>query len=193
MLQQLTLSLPAWLSGYPAAQPLPADDAGRVAEVLALASENVRRGTGGPFAAAVYHEATGARLAVAVNAVLPNRCALAHAETLALGLAQQAAGTHTLAGIPALLVSSSEPCAMCLGAIAWSGIARLVYASTRGDVESLGFDEGPRTARWKQALAQRGVQVRGPLLRQEGRAVLDLYAQRGGAIYNAGGGSKRDS
>lgn len=187
MLQQLTLSLPAWLPGFLAARPVPTDDAGRLAEVLALAAENVRRDSGGPFAAAVYEEGTGVRLAVAVNTVVPNHCALAHAETLALGLAQQAAGTHTLAVVPVVLVSSSEPCAMCLGAIAWSGIARLVYASPRGDVEALGFDEGPRTAHWKQALAQRGVQVRGPLARGKARTVLDLYAQRAGIIYNAGG------
>lgn len=186
MSDQLVLGLPDWVPGFLGARPLPVHDAERLAEVLLLARENVVRGTGGPFAAAVYDQASGARLAVAVNAVVPNRCALAHAELLALGLAQQATGCHTLAARPVVLASSSEPCAMCLGAIAWSGIVRLLYASTRADVEALGFDEGPRPSRWRQALAQRGVEVRGPLLRRAARAVLDLYAQRAGVIYNAG-------
>ncbi len=93
----LQIAQPAWLAGFIAARALPRDDAGRLSEVLALAAANVARGTGGPFAAAVYDEATGERLACAVNVVVPQRCSLAHAETMALALAQQALAARGIA------------------------------------------------------------------------------------------------
>lgn len=182
---------PDWLAGFVAARALPADDAGRIAEVLALAGENVDRGSGGPFAAAVYDEASGERLACAVNVVVASACTLAHAEALALGLAQQAAGHWSLAGRRCLLVSSAEPCAMCLGATCWSGVGRLLYAATRADVEACGFDEGPRSGQWKQALRQRGIAVDGPRARARAGAVLRRYVEAGGLLYN-GSGSQVD-
>ena len=175
---------PGWLSAHVAARSLPVDDAARLAEVLALAAENVARGSGGPFAAAVYDEASGARLACAVNVVVASHCALAHAETMAIALAQQAAASWTLAARPCVLVSSAEPCGMCVGAICWSGVSRVLYAASRADVESLGFDEGPRPAAWRQALAQRGITVGGPRQRVAGRAVLAAYRSAGGEVYN---------
>lgn len=180
----LQIGQPAWLPGWVAARPVPADDPGRLAEVLALAGENVARASGGPFAAAVYDEATGERLACAVNVVIPGHCSLAHAEAMALGLAQQAAGHWTLAGRPCVLVSSAEPCAMCLGALVWSGACRLLYAASRADVEAAGFDEGPRPARWRQALAGRGIRVEGPRRQVAARAVLQAYVDAGGLRYN---------
>lgn len=183
---ELRIVQPAWLAAFVAGRALPVDDDARLAEVLALAGENVARGTGGPFAAVVYDEASGERLACAVNTVVANRCALAHAEAIALGLAQQASGAWSLAGRPCLLVSSAEPCGMCLGAITWGGVSRLLYASSRADVESLGFDEGPRPASWRRALAVRGIVVAGPRQRAAGRRVLSAYRSAGGTIYNAG-------
>lgn len=183
----LRIDQPAWLPGWVAARPVPSGDRGRLAGVLALAGENVARATGGPFAAAVYDEQTGECLACAVNTVIPSHCSLAHAETLALGLAQQAIGCWTLAGRPCVLVSSAEPCAMCLGALVWSGAARLLYAASRSDVEAVGFDEGSRPARWRQALQGRGVRVDGPCMRADARAVLQAYAAAGGVRYNGRG------
>jgi tRNA(Arg) A34 adenosine deaminase TadA len=184
---ELRVAMPHWLTAFIAGRELPGNDAARLAEVLALAAENVAQGTGGPFAAAVYDEATGERLACAVNVVVAARCSLAHAETLALALAQQAVGEWSLAGRRCVLVSSAEPCAMCLGAVCWSGIARLLYAAARADVEMLGFDEGPRPARWKQALQGRGIAVLGPRQRSAARRVLASYLAGGGRVYNGGG------
>lgn len=184
MITELHLAQPAWLASFIAARPLPADDSARLAEVLALAGETIGRASGGPFAAVVYDEATGARLGCAVNTVEASCCALAHAETIALALAQQAVAHWTLAGQRCVLVSSAEPCAMCLGAIVWSGVARLVYAATRTDVEAIGFDEGPRPAAWRRALGERGITVSGPRRRATARAVLAAYSAAGGVIYN---------
>lgn len=188
--QQVIIDQPHWLESWIHHQPAPADDRGRLAEVLALAEENVQRQSGGPFAAAVYDLISGERLSAAVNTVVRNCTALAHAETIALALAQQRLHHHSLTfeqGPAALLVTSSVPCTMCLGAIGWSGITRLVYSTTRKDVEAIGFDEGPPSPRWRAELEKRGVQIRGPLLRKRGQAILARYADLGGAVYNGKG------
>ena len=39
------------------------------------------------------------------------------------------------------LYTSCEPCPMCLGAIYWSGIKKVVYASDRCDAENAGFSD----------------------------------------------------
>jgi tRNA(Arg) A34 adenosine deaminase TadA len=177
---EIRLAQPDWLDEQ-LAPSAANDERAQMREVLALAAENVRRGGGGPFAAAVYALDNGERLAAAVNTVVSSHCAAAHAELQALSLAQQALASHTLSIRPSVLISSSAPCTMCLGAIAWSGIQRLVFATSRQDVEQIGFDEGPTTPRWRHQLAQRGISVRGPLLRREGNAVLQSYQ---GPVYN---------
>jgi tRNA(Arg) A34 adenosine deaminase TadA len=154
--------------------------------VIALARENVVRGSGGPFAAAVFERDGGRLLAVGVNRVLASGQSHAHAELLALALAQRAVGGFDLGapGLPAHeLVSSSEPCAMCWGALPWSGVRSLVCGARAADAEAIGFDEGEKPVRWATALARRGIRVRRDVCRAEARAVLREYAARGGAIY----------
>jgi tRNA(Arg) A34 adenosine deaminase TadA len=184
-------STPRWLAARErdCGAAVYASDAARMAAVIALAEENIRRG-GGPFGAAVFDCASGRCVAVGVNRVVAGRCSHLHAEMVALARAQQTLGTHDLgtAGRFALF-TSVEPCAMCLGAVVWSGIARLVCGATGADAEAVGFDEGPKPADWISALAQRGIRVRRQLLRPRARAVLRAYAATGGWIYNGNGGS----
>lgn len=175
---------PDWLRDWLRRPSPAANDRARLAEVIALAGDNVDHDLGGPFAAAVYALDDGRRLSAAVNTTIASHCSAAHAELQALSLAQQAMGTHTLESRPCVLVSSSAPCTMCLGAIAWSGVQGLVFSTTRVDVEGIGFDEGPPTPRWRHELSRRGIAVRGPLLQRAGRAVLARYRDLGGLIYN---------
>lgn len=179
------LQQPDWLLDWCQQHPAPhqgnAEDCLR--DVLALAQAHLDHGSGGPFAAIVYDRATNQRLACAVNTVIANQCAVAHAELQALALAQQALRHYRLPG-STRLVSTGAPCTMCLGAIVWSGVSELVYASPREDIEAIGFDEGPATPDWHAALEQRGIHVQGPLLREEGRAILLRYHHHAGLIYN---------
>lgn len=175
---------PEWLRTWLQRPSPAADDRSRLAEVIALADENVGHALGGPFAAAVYALDDGQRLSAAINTTITSHCSAAHAELQALSLAQQAMGTHTLESRPCVLVSSSAPCTMCLGAIAWSGVQGLVFSTTRVDVEAIGFDEGPATPHWRRELSRRGIAVRGPLLQRAGRTVLARYRDLGGVIYN---------
>lgn len=164
----------------------PTDD-DRITLAIALSRENVERDCGGPFGAAVFEESSGRLVSIGVNSVRRlSNCTL-HAETAALMFAGQAEKRHSLytdAGPSYVLATSCDPCAMCLGAILWSGVRRVICAATREDAMDVGFDEGPVfDASWRY-LADRNVQVTHGLRRAEARAVLDRYVAKGGMLYN---------
>lgn len=191
-----TLHPPDWLTEYEmqAGHHFP-DIHQRMRFVIELSRRSFRDGGGGPFAAAVFRMDDGALLASGVNLVIAGRCSLLHAEIVALIRAQLQAGSHDLsaAGLPpSELVTSTEPCAMCLGAITWSGVRGLVYGAAREDAEAIGFDEGDRPPLWKKALERRGIGVLEKILREEAVAVLQEYRAAGGRIYNPERRRKRE-
>jgi tRNA(Arg) A34 adenosine deaminase TadA len=152
---------------------------------LMVARENVARQTGGPFGAAIFTAADGRLAGVGMNMVVPSNNSVLHAEVVAFMMAQASRGSYTLAGAEHELFTSCEPCAMCLGAVLWSGVRRVVWAATREDANALAFDEGPVFASSYKYLRRRGIRFDAGLLRDEGRAILELYRERGGTIYNA--------
>jgi tRNA(Arg) A34 adenosine deaminase TadA len=177
----LIITLPAWVDELVTEFPALETSEERMALAIALARANVERG-GGPFGAAVF---AGSRLVAAgVNRVLESGFSIAHAEILALTSAQQKIGTTagSLSGSVSL-VTSTEPCCQCFGAIVWSGITELVCGATTADAEAVGFDEGPKPEAWPEVLAGRGIAVEREVKREEARSVLEEYARRGGIIY----------
>src|SRR5262249_17852036 len=95
--------------------------------------------------------------------------------------------SFSLAGTPSTqyeLHSSCDPCAMCLGAILWSGVPHVVLGANRADATALGFDEGPVFPESYAYLAARGLTIARGVLRDEAVSVLELYRRRGGTIYN---------
>ncbi len=189
-MQPIQIVFPDWIDGYLARYPTHfSDDRQRMALVLDLAREHVRLGTGGPFSAAVFAARDGRLLAVGVNLVLSSWCSSAHAEMVAIASAQQRLGHQDLRqAVPGgcTLFSSAEPCAMCMGALPWSGIERLVCAARDEDVRAIGFDEGHKPPDWVTGYAQRGIGVTRDLLRDEAIEVLNHYAATGGQIYGPG-------
>jgi len=183
---RLRLDGPPWLATVttPGLGP-DADDAARMAWVAELVERQVDEGTGGPFAAAVFDGMTGAVLGAAVNRVEATSTCIAHAEVLALAEAGQTLGHYTLIGRAAVLVTSTEPCAMCLGAVGWSGVDRVVCGATDHDARAIGFDEGDKPPDWSAALERRGVAVATGLLRERIRAAMERYIAQGGVVYNA--------
>ncbi len=152
-----------------------------------LSRRNVEEGTGGPFGAAVFEAGTGRLVSVGVNLVVAQWNSVLHAEIVALMMAEQQCGSHTLRGdrLPAHeIVASCDPCAMCLGAILWSGVSRVVCGADREDARGLGFDEGPVFPASYRYLEERGIEVLRGVHRDEARTVLGLYRDRGGTIYN---------
>jgi tRNA(Arg) A34 adenosine deaminase TadA len=180
--------LPQWIDPFIGQwEGLPDSNASGMRLAIALATENVCQRTGGPFAAVVIDEQAAEVVSVGVNLVTETRLSIAHAEIIALSLAQQRLGDWNLSRQASLtLVSTCEPCAMCFGAVPWSGIQKMVCGSRKEDAEAAGFDEGDKPADWIASLRSRGIEVEMDVLREEANAVFRKYAQRGGEIYNAG-------
>ena len=180
------LAWPDCLGPYLASWTQPLDTPERRMRLaIGLSDENVHWQTGGPFGAIVVEEDSGRLLGAGVNLVTALGLSLAHAEMIALSLAQNAAATWNLgAGASTQLVTSCEPCAMCFGAVPWSGVRSLLWGARREDAEAAGFDEGDKPADWIQALERRGIKTRGEVLREEAAAVLARYASRNGDIYH---------
>ena len=166
----------------------------RMRFVVELSRLNVRRGTGGPFGAAIFERETGRLLAPGVNLVVGSGCSVFHAEMVAVMVAQRVLGTFDLGGggLPAYeLVATTEPCAMCLGATPWSGVRHLVCGARDEDARTVGFDEGVKPDFWVGALEDRGITVERDVLREEASGVLREYAEGGGEIYNSRQGGDR--
>lgn len=160
----------------------------RMRLAIELSRLNTERGTGGPFGAAIFESESGRLLAPGVNLVTTANLSTAHAEMVAIMVAQQVVGSFDLGeeGLPAYeLVASTEPCAMCFGATPWSGVRSLVCGGRDEDARSIGFDEGPKMSDWPSALRERGISVERDVLREEAASVLRGYAESGGLIYNA--------
>jgi tRNA(Arg) A34 adenosine deaminase TadA len=186
----ISFSLPPWVATYAATYETNLAREARMAFVIEAARRNVVAGTGGPFAAAVFASTSGELIALGVNLVALRRLSILHAEIVALTLAQERLATFDLgaSGMPACeLVTSSEPCTMCYGAIPWSGVRQLVTGAFDTDARRIGFDEGPRIESWREELEARGIRVYSGVLRAEAAAVLDAYAAAGGEIYNSRG------
>jgi tRNA(Arg) A34 adenosine deaminase TadA len=181
------VDLPSWIEQVVDWERRYPNDADRMRLAITLSRENVQRRTGGPFGAAIFQRDTGALVSVGVNSVVRlSNCTL-HAEMVAFMLAQQRVGSFTLAapGMPAHeLVTSCEPCAMCLGATLWSGVHRVVYGAAREDASRLDFEEGPVFPESYAYLEERGLAIARNVLRDEAREVLEMYRRQGGVIYN---------
>jgi tRNA(Arg) A34 adenosine deaminase TadA len=115
---------------------LKSDERDFLMQAIETASGNIADG-GGPFGAVVVRE--GRVISRSGNRVVSEHDPTAHAEVLAIRMAAAALGTHDLSGC--VIYSSCEPCPMCLGAIYWSGIRRVVYASDRYRAAAAGFDD----------------------------------------------------
>jgi len=104
---------------------------------IALATENVLSGAGGPFGAVVVHN--GQIVAEAANTVTATNDPTAHAEVNAIRAAAKALGTFTLVGCQ--LYSSCEPCPMCLAAAHWARMDAIYYGASAADAARAGFDD----------------------------------------------------
>ena len=176
-----------WLAPFVDWERRYAADEERMRLAVALARENVLRGTGGPFAAGVFDSESGRLVAAGVNSVVRLSNSTLHGEMVAVMMAQARVGSYSLGaeGLPRHeLVTTCEPCAMCLGATLWSGVRRLVCGATRDDAGRLAFDEGPVFDASYEYLARRGIEIVRRVCRAEAAAVLELYRERGGEVYN---------
>jgi tRNA(Arg) A34 adenosine deaminase TadA len=141
-------------------------------EAIQLAAEHSADGRHGPFGAVVVRD--GQVVGRGWNRVVATPDPTAHAEVTAIRDACRSLETHDLAG--ATIYCSCEPCPMCLSAIYWARISRVVFAASGADARDAGFaDLGilgevslpPQERRIRQAQA----------LREEGQAVLRAWRE----------------
>lgn len=183
----IEIKLPPWLESFAQSYSATTNLAERMSFVIEASQRNIDERTGGPFAAAVFECGTGRLLALGVNLVSSQGLSILHAETVAITLAQRRLGSYNLAAaaMPECeLICSCEPCAMCFGAITWSGVRHVVTAASKADAEQIGFDEGDKPADWQQSLRDRHIAVITGVERDQAAAVLIRYSQQQGVIYN---------
>lgn len=184
---EIAIRLPAWVKPFLDGQPqiFPSREE-RMRLTIELSNLNVRHASGGPFGAAVFDK-KGELVAPGMNLVVSSGCSIFHAETVALTFAQKLLGRYDLGAggtVPYELYASTEPCAMCFGAIPWSGVSALICGARSEDARAIGFDEGDKPGDWTASLEKRGIRVELGLLRPEAVAVLQDYASTAGELYN---------
>ena len=191
---RFALNLPDWaiaeLNKLPAHLPTVEE---QMAAVINFSRLNVQHQTGGPFAAGIFECDTGKLVVIGVNRVVPHNCSSAHAEVMALSLAQNLLGTFDLggAGLPDhQLVVNWRPCAMCYGATLWSGVRKVVIAGGGPELEDItGFDEGPIHPDWRNELKLRGVDLVEDVLKEDAIQVFHEFAASNQLVYNGRLGS----
>ena len=125
----------------------------------------------------------GRVLSEAENTVITGADRTGHAE---INLVRQACLTLDAEALAAAtLYTSTEPCAMCAGAIYWAGVSRVVFGLRESELRALtGVDPANPTlalpCREVFARGQRPVEVIGPVLEDEARAIHQGFWQVNG-------------
>ena len=140
---------------------------------IALALENVRSGSGGPFAAVIVKD--GRVVAEGVNRVTGTNDPTAHAEVVAIREACRKLENFQLADCD--LYTTCEPCPMCLGAIYWARPARVFYACVAADAAAAGFDDAFIYEELNRTHAERRVPMR-QILREEALKIFSQWEQQ---------------
>jgi guanine deaminase len=106
-------------------------------QAIALALAKSADGRHGPFGAVIVR--AGKVVGRGWNRVVAGHDPTAHSEVVAIRAAGRKLRTHALAGCT--IYCSCEPCPMCLAAILWARLDRIVFACTKEDAARAGFDD----------------------------------------------------
>jgi tRNA(Arg) A34 adenosine deaminase TadA len=142
-------------------------------QAIAIARTGVDNGQS-PFGAVIVN-GSGEAIAVAHNTVWLTCDPTAHAEVNAIRKATLHLRDISLAGT--VMYTTCEPCPMCLTAIHWAKIERVVFGATIADAESAGFAELDFSAK---ELAEKGgspLIVESGLLQAECAALFAYWKQ----------------
>lgn len=101
-----------------------------------LAVQNVLDG-GGPFGAIVVKD--GKIIGSGANSVTTTNDPTAHAEVIAIRNACKVLNDFQLTDC--ILITSCEPCPMCLGASYWARVKAVYYIASKDDAAKAGFDD----------------------------------------------------
>ncbi len=149
------------------------NDATFLREAIDLAREALDDDVGGPFGAVVVRDERV--VGRGRNRVLADRDPTAHAEVLAVRDACRHLDTHDLSGCT--VYASSEPCPMCLGALFWARVERIVYAVDRQGAAQAGFDDARFYEQMCTTENERSVRMEHHA-DPEARRVMDAWSRR---------------
>ncbi len=136
----------------------------------------------GPFYAELYDEHYNFVVG-ASNSVVETQCALNHAEMNTLKLAFDKYKNYNLSHYKLTLFVNAEPCIMCLGAIMWSGVNKIIFSVPSTEVERItGFDEGFKP-NWFEEMKKRNIKACGGIDEEYGKKILQYYVDIGKTIY----------
>lgn len=155
---------------------MPEVDLRLLREAIGLAA-CARRDGNHPFGA-LLADGTGEVIASAGNTVVTEFDVTCHAEVNLVRAASRQFSGEVLSS--STLYTSTEPCAMCSGAIYWLGIPRVVFGLSEAELAELtGADPENLTMSLSASrvlnAGQRSVEVVGPLLREEAIAVHEGF------------------
>jgi tRNA(Arg) A34 adenosine deaminase TadA len=121
----------------------------------------------------------GTVVAIAHNTVWRDTDPTAHAEVNCIRAAARALGAIDLAGCT--LYATCEPCPMCLAAIHWAKIGRVVFGAEIADAAAAGFSELRVAARDLARMGGSSLAVEGGLLAEECRALFQSFRRAASA------------
>jgi len=142
-------------------------------EAIRMARLGVEENRGGPFGAIIVKD--GEIIGTGNNGVTSTNDPTAHAEVTAIRHACQQVSDFQLDG--ATIYSSCEPCPMCLAAIYWARIERVVYACTRDDAANIGFDDAHIYNELPLTNAERSIKI-DTMMRDEGLKAFDDWKEK---------------
>ncbi len=122
-----------------------------------------------PFGCDIVRTKGGERLFRGVNAVGPECDPSAHAELRAVRKACKKLRATSLRGYT--LYTTCEPCPMCMGAILWAGLDRVVFGATTADA-ARHCSQIHVSAKALAAKSDMPCEVTGPVAREECRALF---------------------
>ncbi len=147
-------------------------------ELMKLAIEKTREGIAAgqsPFGAIIVKD--GAVVALTHNTVWRDTDPTAHAEVNCLRAAAMSLKTIDLKGCT--LYSTCEPCPMCLAAIHWAKVDRVIFGASIADAATAGFCELQVPAATLAELGKSPLRVEGGLLRDECAALFSEWKRAG--------------
>jgi guanine deaminase len=139
-------------------------------QAIALATENVTSGRGGPFGAVIVR--ADKVIATGVNRVTTTNDPTAHAEVVAIRNACAELKSFRLDGCE--IYTSCEPCPMCLAAIYWAHCDAVFYGNTAKDAADAGFDDEHLYDEVKRPVAERRIPTVN-LLREKAISSFDAW------------------
>jgi tRNA(Arg) A34 adenosine deaminase TadA len=159
------------------------NDENKMEVAIEISRQNILRKTGGPFGCAIFKNNGQYSTLISVGSNLVTSCknCTLHGEMTAIQIGQKRLQTFSFSSERCELFTSCAPCAMCIGAILWSGVSKVVCAAEKNDAEAIGFKEGPVFDESYKYLNESGIEVKHGVMRDKAVDILNLYD---GAIYN---------